>query len=108
MKLLTGLFLTFLVAATVSSDGSKTLMIGNSGEPATLDPHKYNLRLEETLLNDLFLGLTTFSADGEIVAGAAESWETSADGLTWRFFFEGRPEMVGWQKFNSGGFCLFI
>ena len=86
MKLLTGLFLTFLVAATVSSDSSKTLMIGNSGEPATLDPHKYNLRLEETLLNDMFLGLTTFNADGEIVAGAAESWETSADGLTWRFF----------------------
>ena len=68
MKLLTGLFLTFLVAATVSSDNSKTLLIGNSGEPATLDPHKYNLRLEETLLNDLFLGLTTFNADGEIVA----------------------------------------
>ena len=86
MKLLTVLLLTFLVAATVSSDNSKTLMIGNSGEPATLDPHKYNLRLEETLLNDLFLGLTTFNADGEIVAGAAESWETSADGLTWRFF----------------------
>ena len=58
MKLLTGLFLTFLVTATVSSDSSNTLMIGNSGEPATLDPHKYNLRLEETLLNDLFLGLT--------------------------------------------------
>ena len=55
----------------------------------------------------MFLGLTTFNADGEIVAGAAESWETSADGLTWRFF-EGRPEMVGWQKFNSGGFCFFI
>ena len=86
MKLLTGLFLTFLVAATVSSDSSNTLMIGNSGEPATLDPHKYNLRLEETLLNDLFLGLTTFNANGEIVAGAAESWETSGDGLTWRFF----------------------
>jgi len=86
MKLLIGLLLSFLFVASASSDNSKTLLIGNSGEPATLDPHKYNLRLEETLLNDLFLGLTTFNANGEIVPGAAESWETSDDGLTWRFF----------------------
>ena len=86
MKLLIGLLLPFLFVASASSDNSKTLLIGNSGEPATLDPHKYNLRLEETLLNDLFLGLTTFNAKGEIVPGAAESWKTSDDGLTWRFF----------------------
>ena len=86
MKLLIGLLLSFPFVASASSDNSKTLLIGNSGEPATLDPHKYNLRLEETLLNDLFLGLTTFNANGEIVPGAAESWETSDDGLTWRFF----------------------
>lgn len=36
------------------------LRLGNGGEPETLDPHRYNLRLEETILSDLFLGLTTF------------------------------------------------
>ena len=61
------------------------LYIGNSGEPGTLDPHRYNLRLEETLLNDLFMGLTTFSAQGEIVPGAATHWTVSDDGLTWTF-----------------------
>lgn len=67
------------------------LHLANAGEPQTLDPHRYNLRLEETLLNDLFLGLTTFSAAGEIVPGAAASWHTSADGLTWTFNL--RPDL---------------
>ena len=61
------------------------IRIGNTGEPATLDPHRYNLRLEETILNDLYLGLTTMSAAGHIVPGAAISWDVSRDGLTWTF-----------------------
>lgn len=65
---------------------AQPLHIGNAGEPQTLDPHRYNLRLEETLLNDLFMGLTTFNARGEIVPGAAERWSSSADGLTWTFY----------------------
>ncbi|HEX7038268.1 MAG TPA: peptide ABC transporter substrate-binding protein [Pseudomonadales bacterium] len=61
------------------------LRIGNAGEPATLDPHRYNLRLEETILTDLFLGLTTFDAHANVVPGAAERWQVSDDGLTWTF-----------------------
>lgn len=75
---------SFLLPYTVTADEG-VLTIGNAGEPQTLDPHRYNLRLEETLLNDLFLGLTTFNAAGEIVPGAAQSWQTSEDGLTWTF-----------------------
>jgi oligopeptide transport system substrate-binding protein len=59
--------------------------IGNPGEPETLDPHRYNLRLEETILADLFLGLTTFDAEANIIPGAAESWTVSDDGLVWTF-----------------------
>ena len=62
------------ISAVQAAD--RMLHIGNAGEPQTLDPHRYNLRLEETLLNDLFMGLTTFSASGEIVPGAAQSWQT--------------------------------
>ena len=61
------------------------LHIGNGGEPLTLDPHRYNLRLEQTILGDLFEGLTTVDAEGRIVPGAAERWEMSDDGLTWTF-----------------------
>ncbi len=83
----------FIFALTVAlvpladalSAESRILHIGNAGEPETLDPHRYNLRLEETLLNDLFMGLTTFDAQGRLVPGAARSWGTSDDGLTWTF-----------------------
>ncbi|MGB0998429.1 MAG: peptide ABC transporter substrate-binding protein [Pseudomonadales bacterium] len=80
--------IALVIACTYNSQASsteETLYIGNSGEPGTLDPHRYNLRLEETLLNDLFMGLTTFSARGEIVPGAATHWTVSDDGLTWTF-----------------------
>jgi oligopeptide transport system substrate-binding protein len=74
-------------AASQSADHSanQTLRLGNAGEPETLDPHRYNLRLEETILTDLFLGLTTFDAQARIVPGAAERWRVSDDGLTWTF-----------------------
>lgn len=61
------------------------LLLGNAGEPQTLDPHRYNLRLEETILTDLFLGLTAMTGEGVIGPGAAESWSVSEDGLTWTF-----------------------
>lgn len=81
--------LAYCLAAVLSlaplAAEARPLHIGNAGEPQTLDPHRYNLRLEETLLNDLFMGLTTFNARGEIVPGAARSWSSSADGLTWTF-----------------------
>ena len=61
------------------------LRIGNGGEPLTLDPHRYNLNLEEKILADLFEGLTTFDANGRVAPGVAHSWTTSEDGLTWTF-----------------------
>ena len=84
--------LSLLLATTVQAAPPAVLKIANAGEPATLDPHRYNLRLEETLLNDLFMGLTTFDAHGAIVPGAATSWTTSADGLTWTFTL--RPDLT--------------
>ena len=66
------------------------LRIGNGGEPLTLDPHRYNLNLEEKILADLFEGLTAHDAHGRIVPGAAMGWTTTDDGLVWTFKL--RPE----------------
>jgi len=73
------------VALLTASAHAAELHIGNGGEPLTLDPHRYNLNLEEKILADLFEGLTAHDADGRIVPGAAESWSVSEDGLTWTF-----------------------
>ena len=90
--------LLFLASATQAA----TLNLGNNGEPETLDPARYNLRLEETILNDLFMGLTTFDAEARVTPGAAETWTTSPDGLVWTFklregltWSDGRPLTAG-------------
>jgi oligopeptide transport system substrate-binding protein len=83
-----GLFLllaSLALPATGLAAAETVVHIGNGGEPQTLDPHRYNLRLEETILTDLFLGLPAMSADGRIVPGAARSWSVSEDGLRWTF-----------------------
>jgi len=75
----------FVLLAGQALPAESELRLGNGGEPQTLDPHRYNLRLEETILTDLFLGLTAMNAEGTIVPGAARSWTTSEDGLRWTF-----------------------
>ena len=55
------------VTLLAASAHAAELHIGNGGEPLTLDPHRYNLNLEEKILADLFEGLTAHDADGRIV-----------------------------------------
>ncbi|MEW7864934.1 ABC transporter substrate-binding protein [Aeromonas diversa] len=52
------------------------LVKGNGSEPATLDPHKTEGNVESAVLRDLFEGLVTSGPKGEVLPGAAESWET--------------------------------
>ncbi len=58
---------------------------GNPGEPNSLDPAQISINVESFILKDLFEGLTTFSAAGEAIPGAAESWEISEDGTVYTF-----------------------
>ena len=44
------------IALLAASAHAAELHIGNGGEPLTLDPHRYNLNLEEKILADLFEG----------------------------------------------------
>ncbi|MBL8545711.1 MAG: peptide ABC transporter substrate-binding protein [Hyphomonadaceae bacterium] len=63
----------------------RSLDICNQGEPLSLDPHKAVGTWENNIIGNMFVGLTTEDAKGEPIAGMAERWETSADGLTWTF-----------------------
>jgi oligopeptide transport system substrate-binding protein len=65
--------------------GEVCLEYGNNSEPQTLDPQKASLVDETAVIDDLMMGLTTEAPDATPVPGAAERWETSADGLTWTF-----------------------
>lgn len=65
--------------------GKVCLEYGNDTEPQTLDPSKAQLIAESLVIGDLMMGLATEAADGAVIPGVAERWETSSDGLTWTF-----------------------
>jgi len=65
--------------------GKVCLTIGNTNEPATLDPHTSTGTWEDRIQSDLFVGLAQSDAAGKTIPGVAESWEASADGLVWTF-----------------------
>lgn len=67
------------------AQGKPVLDIGLGPDVDTLDPHKSTTIVAGQLFIELWEGLTTFAADGAVVPGVAERWETSADGLTWTF-----------------------
>jgi len=74
-------------SASASAD-DKGLVVyyrGNAAEPASIDPTLVQANWENNIVGDMMIGLTTEDAKGEPIPGAAESWETSQDGLTWTF-----------------------
>jgi oligopeptide transport system substrate-binding protein len=88
-----------LIALAACGDGTRTksaspaagatnevvLNRGNGAEPKSLDPALIDGIWEAQISGDMLLGLTTEDAESKPIPGAAESWETSADGLTWTF-----------------------
>src|SRR5690625_3071228 len=66
----------------------QTVRRGNGEEPQTLDPHLAEGVPANNVLRDLLEGLTTTSADGRIIPGAAHHWDISRDGLVYTFFID--------------------
>ncbi|MDO1559678.1 peptide ABC transporter substrate-binding protein [Brevundimonas sp. 2R-24] len=65
--------------------GQLCLHRGNGAEPVSLDPHRSSGTWENRIISDMIQGMFDYSAAGETIPGMAESWTTSADGLTWTF-----------------------
>ncbi len=88
-------------ATDSTSAGETVLRRGNGAEPSSLDPHFVTGTHESAILTDLLMGLATPDARGEPIPGAAERWETSADGKTWTFHLrdhqwsDGKPVTAG-------------
>jgi ABC-type oligopeptide transport system substrate-binding subunit len=92
MKSLKALLLIAVAAALWScaepgneAPQGSTLHRGLSSDPESLDPHKMRSVQAGEVLRDIGEGLASYSATGELVAGAAESWSISDDGLTYTF-----------------------
>jgi oligopeptide transport system substrate-binding protein len=100
-----------LISATMPGSGQETtLRRGIGAAPDTLDPGRAELHPSSIVIYDLYEGLLTLGSDGTPIAGAAESWEMSPDGKTYRFrlrangrWSDGQPVtaddfVYGWRR----------
>ncbi|WP_159867332.1 MULTISPECIES: ABC transporter substrate-binding protein [unclassified Raoultella] len=60
------------------------LVRNNGSEPSSLDPHKVESDVEFNIISDLFEGLVSVSAEGEIQPRLAAKWENK-DNTVWTF-----------------------
>jgi len=82
-RLAAALLCLALPAQALAAGG--VLRVANPGHPASLDPHRITGVWENRIVGDMLIGLTTEGPAGEVVGGAATSWEVSADGLRYEF-----------------------
>jgi oligopeptide transport system substrate-binding protein len=76
---------TLLAAAAVPALAEVVYNRGNDSDPETLDPQLTSTVAEAHIMRDLFETLTIYGPKAEVLPGAAESWTTTPDGLTWTF-----------------------
>ena len=68
-----------------SKKGGSTFTLNLSTEPASIDP-QISTDIAGGSVNDLISeGLLKTDKDGKVVAGLAEKWESTPDGLVWTF-----------------------
>lgn len=70
---------------TVSAADAAQLNLHNGGDVASLDPQRISGDWENRVAGDLFEGLVTEDAKAQPIAGQAESWTISPDGLVYTF-----------------------
>lgn len=95
-RLITPVFVTLLVCAIclvlANCERSKldvvateNLARGLNTDPESLDPHLFVSSEAADILRDIGEGLMSYSASGELVGGAAESWDVSQSGTLYKF-----------------------
>ena len=90
--LLTAISLALILGGESGDSGARlsTLHRGLNTDPESIDPHRARSVQSAEVLRDIGEGLLAYSATGELVGAAAESWAISDDGLSYTFNL--RPE----------------
>jgi oligopeptide transport system substrate-binding protein len=87
---------------------ARELVRGNGPEPSTLDPHRCQEVACGNILRDLYEGLVTEDAAGNIVPGAAQSWTRSADGRQWQFRLRAGLHWSNGRPLDAGQFVASL
>ena len=74
-----------IVSAAAPSVAEKVLRRGLWSSPGTLDPQRAWTVAEDHVIGELFVGLLTMDAEANLIPGAADHWQISNDGRTYRF-----------------------
>ena len=85
---LVGLLVAGVLQPSAAQTGPRyggTLRAGMQTDPVGLDPHLTTATATRNMMENVYDTLVMVSSEGRYVPGLAESWETSADGLTWTF-----------------------
>ena len=100
------LSLGFAAAMLVSTSAMAEVVLhrGNGGEPQTLDQAHTSIDVESNILKDLYEGLTVYDASGTVTPGVAESWNISADGLTYTFKLRAAAKWSNGDPVTAGDF----
>src|SRR3569623_1074123 len=98
--------LAFAIAPT-SAFAESTIVEGIGDQWQSLDPQYSSASKDAQILGDVYEGLVGLDAAGNPAPGAAESWDISADGLTYTFHLRdglkwsnGNPQVA--QDFVNG------
>ncbi len=97
-------FAMLLMLAAVAS--AATLNIHNGGDPSSLDPHKVSGDWENRVVGDMFEGLLTEDINAEPIAGQAESWTISDDGLVYTFTLRDGIQWTDGTPVTAGDFVF--
>jgi oligopeptide transport system substrate-binding protein len=68
-------------------------------EPPSGDPALATDTTSVMLTGQMFMGLTNFSVEGEVIPWLAMDWSVSDDGLTWTFNMR---DDIPWVRYNTG------
>jgi len=90
MRLLTAVALAAGLMITADAQAAKILRRSLDSEVESLDPQKGIALYDVDIQHELMEGLTALDMDLKPVPGAAQSWDVSADGMTYTFHL--RPD----------------
>jgi oligopeptide transport system substrate-binding protein len=88
--------------------GEQIVYRGNGGEPETLDPHLAQGVPASHILRDLFEGLTTESAAGDLIPGVALRWNISRDARTYTFYLRRDLTWSNGEPLTAGDFVYSL
>lgn len=85
LSLLLALSMILLCTACSEKGAGKNISYALDMSPETLDPQFASSKDAQIVINNVFEGLVRLSDTGEVISGIAESWNISADGMTYSF-----------------------